>query len=39
MPFLPRYMSLAYIAHSNGFLAVCAGGSYMLFCFWYVALS
>jgi len=39
LPFAPSYMSLAYIAHSNWFVAVCAGGSYMLFCFWYVALS
>src|SRR5450756_2510592 len=39
MPFLPSYMSLAYVAHSNWFVAICAGGSYMLFCFWYVALS
>ena len=39
LPFLPSYMSLAYVAHSNWFVAICAGGSYMLFCFWYVALS
>jgi APA family basic amino acid/polyamine antiporter len=39
LPFLPSYMSLGYIAHSNWFVAICAGGSYMLFCFWYVALS
>src|SRR5450830_811033 len=39
MPFLPSYMSLAYVAHSNWFVAICADGSYMLFCFWYVALS
>jgi len=39
LPFLPSYMSLAYIAHSNWFVAICAGGSFMLFCFWYVALS
>jgi len=39
MPYLPSYMSLAFIAHSNWFVAICAGGSYMLFCFWYVALS
>jgi amino acid transporter len=39
LPFLPSYMSLAYIAHSNWFVALAAGGSFMLFCFWYVALS
>ncbi len=39
LPFLPSYMSLAYIAHSNWFIALAAGGSFMLFCFWYVALS
>ncbi len=39
MPFLPSYMSLAYVAHPNWFVAICAGGSIMLFCFWYVALS
>jgi amino acid transporter len=39
LPFLPSYMSLAYIAHSNWLVAIAAGGSFMLFCFWYVALS
>ena len=39
MPFLPSYMSLAYVAHSNLFIALAASVSYMLFCFWYVALS
>ncbi len=39
LPFLPSYMSLAYVAHSNWFVALAASGSYMLFCFWYVALS
>jgi amino acid transporter len=39
LPFLPSYMSLAYVAHSNWFVALAAGGSFMLFCFWYVALS
>jgi APA family basic amino acid/polyamine antiporter len=39
MPFLPSYMSLGYIAHSNWFVAFAASLSYMLFTFWYVALS
>ena len=39
MPFLPSYMSLGYVAHSNVIVALAAGVSYMLFCFWYVALS
>jgi len=39
LPFLPSYMSLAYIAHSNWFVAAAASLSYMLFTFWYVALS
>ena len=39
MPFLPSYMSLAYVAHSNWFVAMAASTSYMLFCFWYLALS
>jgi amino acid transporter len=39
LPFLPSYMSLGYIAHSNWFVAFAASLSYMLFTFWYVALS
>jgi basic amino acid/polyamine antiporter, APA family len=39
LPFLPSYMSLAYIAHPNWLIALAAGGSFMLFCYWYVALS
>ncbi len=39
LPFLPSYMSLAYVAHSNWFVALAASGSYILFTFWYVALS
>jgi APA family basic amino acid/polyamine antiporter len=39
LPFLPSYMSLAYIAHSNWFVAFAASLSYILFTFWYVALS
>ena len=39
MPFLPSYMSLGYVAHSNWFVAFAASLSYMLFTFWYVALS
>jgi amino acid transporter len=39
LPFLPSYMSLAYIAHSNWFVALAASLSYILFTFWYVALS
>ena len=39
MPFLPSYMSLAYIAHSNWFIALAASGSYILFDFWYLSLS
>jgi APA family basic amino acid/polyamine antiporter len=39
LPYLPSYMSLAYIANPNLLVALAAGGSMMLFCFWYVALS
>ena len=39
LPFLPSYMSLAYVAHSNLFIALATSVSFMLFCFWYVALS
>ncbi len=39
LPFLPSYMSLAYIAHSNWFVAASASLSYILFTFWYLALS
>jgi len=39
LPFLPSYMSLGYVAHSNWFVAFAASLSYILFTFWYVALS
>ncbi len=39
LPYLPSYMSLAYIAHSNWFIALAASGSYILFTFWYLSLS
>ena len=39
MPFLPSYMSLAYVAHANWFVAAAASISYILFTFWYLALS
>ncbi len=39
LPFLPSYMSLAYVSHPNWFIALAASGSYILFTFWYVALS
>jgi len=39
LPFLPSYMSLAYVANSNWFIALAASGSYILFTFWYLALS
>ena len=31
LPFLPSYMSLGYVAHSNWFVAFAASLSYMLF--------
>jgi amino acid transporter len=39
LPFLPSYMSLAYVANPNWFVALAAGGSFALFSFWYLALS
>ena len=39
LPFLPSYMSLGYVAHSNWFVALAASGSYILFTFWYLSLS
>ncbi len=39
LPYLPSYMSLAYIAHSNWFVALAASWSMILFLFWYLALS
>jgi len=39
LPFAPSYMSLGYIAHANWFVAAAASISYILFTFWYLALS